>query len=57
MTKDWGNKLYFGDNLHVLREQIQNDSMNIIYLDPSFNSKTTYNVFSEERMVRNQEHR
>lgn len=38
------NQLYFGDNLHVLREHIKDESVDLIYLDPPFNSKATYNV-------------
>ncbi|HQO20713.1 MAG TPA: hypothetical protein PLA03_10170 [Acidobacteriota bacterium] len=37
--------LYFGDNLHVLREEIKDESVDLIYLDPPFNSKRDYNVF------------
>ncbi|HQO19905.1 MAG TPA: DNA methyltransferase [Acidobacteriota bacterium] len=37
--------LYFGDNLHVLREEIRDESVDLIYLDPPFNSKRDYNVF------------
>ena len=37
--------LYFGDNLHVLREEIKGESVDLIYLDPPFNSKRDYNVF------------
>ena len=37
--------LYFGDNLHVLREEIKDESIDLIYLDPPFNSKRDYNVF------------
>jgi 16S rRNA G966 N2-methylase RsmD len=31
--------LYFGDNLDILREHIADDSIDLIYLDPPFNSK------------------
>ena len=37
--------LYFGDNLHILRRYIRADSIDLIYLDPPFNSNATYNVF------------
>jgi 16S rRNA G966 N2-methylase RsmD len=33
------NQLYFGDNLNVLREHIKDESVDLIYLDPPFNSK------------------
>lgn len=38
------NKLYFGDNLVVLREQVKDESVDLIYLDPPFNSDSNYNV-------------
>ena len=41
---DWKNKLYFGDNLDILREQVPDESVDLIYLDPPFNSNATYNV-------------
>ncbi len=40
----WKNKLYFGDNLDVLRESISSESIDLVYLDPPFNSKANYNV-------------
>ena len=38
------NQLYYGDNLQVLREHIGNESVDLIYLDPPFNSKRDYNL-------------
>ncbi len=38
------NHLYYGDNLQVLRESIRDESVDLIYLDPPFNSNATYNV-------------
>ncbi len=38
------NHLYYGDNLDVLRQQIKSESVDLIYLDPPFNSNATYNV-------------
>lgn len=38
------NQLYFGDNLEVLRESIKDESVDLIYLDPPFNSNATYNL-------------
>lgn len=40
------NSLYYGDNLDVLRnrDDFPNDSIDLIYLDPPFNSKRNYNV-------------
>ena len=37
--------LYFGDNLNILRDEIKNESVDLVYLDPPFNSKRDYNVF------------
>ena len=38
------NALYYGDNLDVLRESIATESVDLICLDPPFNSQATYNV-------------
>jgi adenine specific DNA methylase Mod len=38
------NSLYFGDNLEVLRESIDDESVDLVYLDPPFNSKRDYNL-------------
>ncbi len=38
------NLLYFGDNLDVLRRHVKDESVDLIYLDPPFNSKRAYNV-------------
>jgi site-specific DNA-methyltransferase (adenine-specific) len=43
------NKLYFGDNLDILREYISDESVDLIYLDPPFNSNATYNVLFQEK--------
>ena len=37
-------KLYYGDNLQILREHIADESIDLIYLDPPFNSKRDYNL-------------
>jgi site-specific DNA-methyltransferase (adenine-specific) len=39
-----GNHLYYGDNLDILRSSIADASVDLIYLDPPFNSQATYNV-------------
>lgn len=44
-----GNTLYFGDNLDVLRGHVQDESVDLIYLDPPFNSNATYNVLFAEQ--------
>ncbi len=38
------NHLYYGDNLQVLRDSIATESVDLVYLDPPFNSQATYNV-------------
>lgn len=38
------NQLFFGDNLDVLRENIKDESVDLVYLDPPFNSSANYNV-------------
>jgi len=38
------NTLYYGDNLKILRDYIQDESVDLIYLDPPFNSNRNYNV-------------
>jgi site-specific DNA-methyltransferase (adenine-specific) len=38
------NHLHYGDNLTVLREHIADESVDMIYLDPPFNSNAGYNV-------------
>jgi len=40
--------LYFGDNLEILREKIPDESFDLIYLDPPFNSNRGYNVLFKE---------
>lgn len=44
-----GNLLYYGDNLEILRRHIKDESVDLVYLDPPFNSKQTYNVLFKER--------
>ena len=48
-TDEHHNRLYFGDNLDILREHIADESVDLIYLDPPFNSNATYNVLFRER--------
>ena len=38
------NKLYYGNNLDILRDEISNESIDLIYLDPPFNSNVNYNI-------------
>lgn len=46
------NKLFYGDNLEVLRQHIASESVDLVYLDPPFNSNRNYNVI----FGRNQSH-
>jgi len=46
---DEKNKLYFGDNLKILRKHQKDASVDLIYLDPPFNSSATYNVLFKEK--------
>ena len=43
------NQLYYGDNLDVLRRHVQVESVDLVYLDPPFNSNVSYNVLFAER--------
>ena len=43
------NTLYYGDNLEVLRDYIPSESVDLVYLDPPFNSNATYNVLFAEK--------
>lgn len=38
------NTLYYGDNLHVMRQSIADESVDLVYLDPPFNSARDYNI-------------
>ena len=43
------NHLYYGDNLDVLRRYVKDESVDLIYLDPPFNSNADYNVLFKAR--------
>ncbi|MHB9131553.1 MAG: DNA methyltransferase [Armatimonadota bacterium] len=50
-----GNILYYGDNLDVLRRHVVDESIDLIYLDPPFNSARDYNVlFKQAKKDENQ---
>jgi len=42
------NTLFYGDNLAVLREHVPDESVDLIYLDPPFNSNRSYNVLFKD---------
>jgi site-specific DNA-methyltransferase (adenine-specific) len=43
------NKLYYGDNYEVLQRYVKDESVDLIYLDPPFNSRQDYNVLFAEK--------
>ena len=43
------NTLYYGDNLDILRQHVPDESVDLIYLDPPFNSNASYNVLFKEQ--------
>src|SRR5260370_37290500 len=47
------NVLYYGDNLDILRRYIPNESVDLVYLDPPFNSDRAYNVSFKHESGRN----
>ena len=48
------NTLYYGDNLKILRDFIKDESVDLIYLDPPFNSNRNYNVLFRGRIGQRQ---
>jgi len=42
------NILFYGDNLDILRKYFPNECIDLIYLDPPFNSKADYNIIFKE---------
>ena len=47
-SKGTCGRLYFGDNLDILRNHIPDESVDLIYIDPPFNSNQAYNVIFSE---------
>lgn len=43
------NQLYYGDNLPILRQRIKDESVDLVYLDPPFNSNRSYNVLFQSK--------
>jgi site-specific DNA-methyltransferase (adenine-specific) len=41
--------LYYGDNLDILKRYIKDESVDLVYLDPPFNSAQNYNAFFHEK--------
>lgn len=48
MSRPEKNLLYYGDNLDILRRYIADESVDLVYLDPPFNSNQDYNVLFAE---------
>src|SRR3954469_19023887 len=48
-SANWVNKLFYGDNLDILRDRIPPESIDLIYLDPPFNSNRSYNVLFADK--------
>jgi site-specific DNA-methyltransferase (adenine-specific) len=46
MTDLATNVLYYGDNLDILRRYLPHAAIDLVYLDPPFNSNRDYNVCS-----------
>ena len=49
MTESASNLLYYGDNLDILRRYVKDETVDLVYLDPPFNSNTNYNVLFAEK--------
>lgn len=49
MARGWRNQLFYGDNLDILRRHVPDESVDLIYLDPPFNSNRSYNVLFKHR--------
>ncbi len=45
------NRLFYGDNLDVLRQSIPANSIDLVYLDPPFNSARSYNVIFDRHQI------
>jgi adenine specific DNA methylase Mod len=41
--------LYYGDNLDILRRYLKDETVDLVYLDPPFNSAQNYNAFFHEK--------
>ncbi len=48
------NYLHLGDCLEVLRHEISDSSVDLIYIDPPFNSKRNYNIFFDDKDIQTQ---
>lgn len=48
------NRLYLGDCLNVLRDNVPDESVDLVYIDPPFNSKRDYNIFFDDKEIQTQ---
>src|ERR1041384_4370471 len=48
------NILYCGDNLEILNKCVETESIDLIYIDPPFNSKRDYNIFFDSKEIQTQ---
>ncbi len=48
------NYLFLGDCLNILRENISDNSVDLVYIDPPFNSKRDYNIFFDSNEIQTQ---
>jgi adenine specific DNA methylase Mod len=48
------NTIYLGDCLNVLRESVPDESVDLVYIDPPFNSKRDYNIFFDDKEIQTQ---
>jgi site-specific DNA-methyltransferase (adenine-specific) len=49
------NTLYYGDNLDILKEYFPNECIDLIYLDPPFNSNRNYNILFKDESGKDSE--
>jgi 16S rRNA G966 N2-methylase RsmD len=49
-NSDTGNRLYYGGNLDILRRYVADESVDLVYLDPPFNSNADYAPFAEQEV-------
>ncbi len=43
--------LYYGDNLDILRRYLKDETLDLVYLDPPFNSAQSYNALAGTRLT------
>ena len=49
------NTLFYGDNLPIVREHIADETVDLVYLDPPFNSNRVYNVLFKDESGKDSE--